>query len=205
EICARALKHLGYQPCLWQIRVVEAMLKRDGDVVCIAATGSGKTLTFWLLLLFNTAGIQLVVSPLNILGEQNVQQLAAMGLKGINITADTANADNFRIRAALYIDLEGKYCVVVTNVETLMQQDGGFSKLWKKAEFTRRLISIVWDEAHCISKWAGFRPEYKEVGRLRYLIPRDIPFVLPHMAERTLIRATAQNTWLDLPQKRPSI
>ncbi|KAJ6595501.1 P-loop containing nucleoside triphosphate hydrolase protein, partial [Mycena vulgaris] len=172
EIRARAIQHLGYQPCLWQIRVVEAILKRDGDIVCISATGSGKTLTFWLPLLFKPAGIQLVVSPLNILGEQNVTQLAAMGFKGINITADTANADNFRVRGT------GKYRVIVTNVETLMQQDGGFSKLWKKPEFTRRLISIVWDEAHCISKWAGFRPEYKEVGRLRYLIPRDIPFVI---------------------------
>ncbi|KAJ7732218.1 P-loop containing nucleoside triphosphate hydrolase protein [Mycena maculata] len=153
EIRARALKHLGYQPCLWQIRVVEAILKRDGDVVCIAATGSGKTLTFWLPLLFNSIGIQLVVSPLNILGEQNVQQLATMGLKGISITADTANTDNFR-------DIEeGKYCVVVTNVKTLMQQDGGFSKLWKKAEFTRRLIRT--------------RPT---APPLPY--PRDIPFVL---------------------------
>ncbi|KAJ7677684.1 P-loop containing nucleoside triphosphate hydrolase protein [Mycena polygramma] len=172
EIRAEAIRILGYQPCLWQIRVVEAILKRDGDVVCIAATGSGKTLTFWLPLLFRPTGIQLVISPLNILGEQNVKQLADMGLKGINITAETANADNFR-------DIEeGKYRVIVTNVETLMQQDGGFERLWKKPEFTRRLISIVWDEAHCVSKWAGFRPEYKEVGRLRYLIPRDIPFVL---------------------------
>jgi superfamily II DNA helicase RecQ len=39
-------------------------------------------------------------------------------------------------------------------------------------------VSIVWDEAHCVSKWAGFRPEYKEVGRLRFLVPRSIPFVI---------------------------
>jgi superfamily II DNA helicase RecQ len=73
---------------------------------------------------------------------------------------------------------DGKYRVIVTNVETLMQQDGGFDKLWKKPLFTSRLISIVWDEGHCISKWASFRPEYKEVGRLRFLIPRSIPFVI---------------------------
>ncbi|KAJ6526852.1 P-loop containing nucleoside triphosphate hydrolase protein [Mycena vulgaris] len=145
---AKAITLFGYQPCLWQIHVVEAILKRDGDV--------------------------LGISPLKILGEQNVKQLASMGLKGINITAETANADTFRAR-----DIEeGKYRVIVTNVETLMQLDGGFEKLWKKPEFTRRLISIVWDEGHCVSKWAGFRPGYKEVGRLRYLIPRDIPFVI---------------------------
>ncbi|KAJ6526893.1 hypothetical protein DFH09DRAFT_1328379 [Mycena vulgaris] len=134
---AKAITLLGYQPCLWQIHVVEAILKRDGDV--------------------------LGISPLKILGEQNVKQLASMGLKGINITAETANADNFRARVYSIIvasklitvhkqDIEdGKYRVIVTNVETLMQLDGGFEKLWKKPEFTRRLISIVWDEGHCVS------------------------------------------------------
>jgi superfamily II DNA/RNA helicase len=81
EIRAKSVKHLGYTPCLWQIKVVKAILKRDGDVVCIAATGSGKTLTFWLPLLFRTHGIQLVISPLNILGQQNVAQLAQMKIQ----------------------------------------------------------------------------------------------------------------------------
>ncbi|KAJ7306712.1 hypothetical protein DFH08DRAFT_652520, partial [Mycena albidolilacea] len=53
-IRAKAVEHLGYQPCYWQIKVVEAILKRDRDVVCISATGSGKTLTFWLPLLFKS-------------------------------------------------------------------------------------------------------------------------------------------------------
>ncbi|KAJ7179864.1 P-loop containing nucleoside triphosphate hydrolase protein [Mycena crocata] len=172
EIRARAVKHLGHQPCLWQIKVVEAILKRDGDVVCISATGSGKTLTFWLPLLFRPRGIQLVISPLNILGQQNVAQLAAMKINGITITAETATPKNFQ-------DIEeGKYSVVVTNVEMLMQQDGGFEKLWKKPDFTSRLISLVWDEGHCASTWAAFWPEYRQVSRLRYLIPRDIPFVI---------------------------
>ncbi|KAJ7767609.1 P-loop containing nucleoside triphosphate hydrolase protein [Mycena metata] len=154
QIRAKAIENLGYQPCLWQIKVVEAILKRDGDVVCISATGSGKTLTFWLPLLFRPQGIQLVISPLNILGQQNVAQLAAMKINGITITAETATYKNFQTIE------DGKYSVVVTNVETLMQQDGGFEKLWKKPDFTSRLISLVWDEGHCVSKWAGFRPEY---------------------------------------------
>ncbi|KAJ7766972.1 P-loop containing nucleoside triphosphate hydrolase protein [Mycena maculata] len=172
EIRTKAIAHLGYTPCLWQIKVVEAVLKRDGDVVCIAATGYGKTLTFWLPLLFRPNGIQLVISPLNILGQQNVAQLAAMKINGITITAETATYKNFQ-------DIEdGKYSVVVTNVETLMQQDGGFEKLWKKPAFVSRLISLVEDEGHCASTRATFRPEYKQVNRLRYLIPRDIPFVV---------------------------
>lgn len=59
-----------------------------------------------------------------------------------------------------------------------MQDHGGFDKLWDNEVFTSRLISVVWDEAHCISTWGKFRPEYKEAARLRYLIPKGIPFFL---------------------------
>ncbi|KAJ7254282.1 P-loop containing nucleoside triphosphate hydrolase protein [Mycena rebaudengoi] len=190
EIREKATTHFGYTPCLWQIQVVEAILKRDGDVVCISATGSGKTLTFWLPLLFRADGIQLVISPLNILGDQNVQELKEMNIEAIAITSETATFQNFQVSNSMSLlksnltscrvpDIEdGKYRAIITNVETLMQQDGGFEKLWKKPNFTSRLMSIVWDEGHCVSKWAGFRPEYKEAARLRFLIPRSIPFVI---------------------------
>ncbi|KAF8240039.1 hypothetical protein L208DRAFT_1235026 [Tricholoma matsutake] len=68
------------RPCLWQIRVVQALLKNDKDVASIWATGSGKTLTFWMPLLFMPEGIQIVVT-LNILGKQNVDTLAKVGIK----------------------------------------------------------------------------------------------------------------------------
>ena len=42
----------GLHPCMWQLKVVEAILKRNRDVISIAGTGMGKTLTFWMPLLF---------------------------------------------------------------------------------------------------------------------------------------------------------
>ena len=88
----------GYRPCLWQIRVVQALLKNDKDVVSISATGSGKTLTFWMPLVFVPDAIQIVVTPLNILGKQNVEMLANVGIKAISITAESATAENFQVR-----------------------------------------------------------------------------------------------------------
>ena len=77
-------------PCLWQLKVVEAILKQDRDIISIAGTGMGKTLTFWMTLLFRPKGsIQVIVTPLNILGKQNVDQLQKAGFKGIFISADT--------------------------------------------------------------------------------------------------------------------
>lgn len=71
---------------------------------------------------------------------------------------------------------ELKYRVVVTNIETFRKEGGGFDELWKKPDFTRRVISIVWDEGHSCSRWADIRPEYKYIERLRYMLPKTIPF-----------------------------
>ncbi|KAJ7231791.1 P-loop containing nucleoside triphosphate hydrolase protein [Mycena rebaudengoi] len=162
----------GYRPCLWQLKVVRAILKRDKDVASIAATGSGKTLTFWMPLLFIENGIQIVITPLNILGKQNVESLAKVGISTICITAETATEENFQAIA------EGRHRAIVTNIETLMKPDGGFSKLWNDKDFMSKVISVVWDEAQCISKWGDFRPEYKTAGTLRNFIPHDIPFYI---------------------------
>lgn len=64
-----------------------------------------------------------------------------------------------------------------TNVEILNEVGGHFDKLWKSHLFTDRVISLIWDEGHCISTWSGFR-EYKHVERLRYIIPSHIPFYI---------------------------
>ncbi|KZP14844.1 P-loop containing nucleoside triphosphate hydrolase protein [Athelia psychrophila] len=146
---------LGYRPCLWQIRVVEGLLKHDKDIIAVAATGSGKTLTFWMPLLFREDGIQIIITPINYLGKQNVDSLANMpeGIEAITVTAKNATKETFEV-------------------------GGHFDKLWKYDPFTSKVISIIWDEAHCVSKWGEFRPEYKTAGCLRWIIPRHIPFYI---------------------------
>lgn len=88
---------LGYEPCLWQLRVVETLLKRDKDVISIAETGAGKTLTFMLPLEFCQDGIIIIITPLNLLGKQNVQTLTKMNIQGIALSAETATLENFRV------------------------------------------------------------------------------------------------------------
>ncbi|KAH9831739.1 P-loop containing nucleoside triphosphate hydrolase protein [Rhodofomes roseus] len=171
EICATTLAKLSRDPCRWQARATQLVLERKNDLINIAPTGSGKTLTFWMPLLFREDGIQIVVTPLNILGTQNEQELASIGVRAIAIRAETATPQVFRDIA------EGKYRVIVVNPEELMKDGGGFERLWKNSSFTSKIISIVFDEAHCISIWKSFRPDYKNIHRLRYILP-NVPFVL---------------------------
>lgn len=57
-----------------------------------------------------------------------------------------------------------------------MKIGGGFERLLKDPGFVALISSIIFDEAHCISQWGSFRPEYSEIGRLRYQVPHT-PFV----------------------------
>ena len=88
----------GKLPCLWQLRVAEAILQRKKDVILTAATGAGKTLTFWLPLLAKPDSIQIVCAPLNILGTINVHALAEHGIRAITVTAENASPAIFRVR-----------------------------------------------------------------------------------------------------------
>lgn len=98
EIEAHAHKFFGYRPCKWQCEVVLAILARK-DTICIAPTGAGKTLTFWLPLRFRPDNIVVVIMPLNILGVQNRQKLEKLGISAIAIDEETATDVNITVRA----------------------------------------------------------------------------------------------------------
>ncbi|KAI0310478.1 P-loop containing nucleoside triphosphate hydrolase protein, partial [Amylostereum chailletii] len=193
EIRDKTQAVFGKRPCLWQLKVAEAILKGDKDITCIAGTGQGKTLTFWMPLLFEE-GIQIVVSPLNILGKQHVESLEKQGIHAIALKAETATAENYR-----KIE-DGVYRAIVVSPEELMKDGGEFESLLKKDTFTSRIISLVWDEAHCVSTWGDFRPEYKDARRLRYLLPPTIPFYLTSATLPSLILKDVH----DILQIRPS-
>ncbi|KAF8900872.1 P-loop containing nucleoside triphosphate hydrolase protein, partial [Gymnopilus junonius] len=109
---------LGKHPCWLQIQITLA-LHAGKDVVGCAKTGAGKTLSFWIPLLMALEEGQdkmtFVVTPLNLLGKQNVAELEKASLNGIAVSAKNANTQTFK-------DIEeGKYHVVIINPELLMR------------------------------------------------------------------------------------
>ncbi|KAH9839264.1 P-loop containing nucleoside triphosphate hydrolase protein [Rhodofomes roseus] len=167
--------------CLFQIKIACAIRQRQNDVVGIAATGSGKTLSFWIPLLMALEDKEdkcmIVVTPLNLLGQQNVDLLSKAGIGAIAVDGSNATNETFMDIAAV------KHRVIVMNPEILMQEGGHCEKLWKMPTFTSRLLYIVFDEGHCIQEWNAFREQYKYVGMLRHLIPNTVPF---YVASATL-------------------
>lgn len=68
-----------------------------------------------------------------------------------------------------------------------MKPNGPFERILRNPLFTMRVISIVIDEAHCLTEWGEFRPEYRELGRLRYVLPCRVPLLV---TSATLTKAT---------------
>ncbi|KAF9496577.1 hypothetical protein BDN71DRAFT_1389254, partial [Pleurotus eryngii] len=79
-------------PCLFQIQVAMAIYCDWKDVVACTPTGSGKTLSFWIPLIMVQADglkkLMIVVTPLNLLGQQNVDDLALVHIQAIAINSE---------------------------------------------------------------------------------------------------------------------
>ena len=188
EIRCLVEEKFNKRPCWLQIQIALA-LYAGKDVIACAATGAGKTLSFWIPLLMALEGGQdkmtIVVTPLNLLGKQNVKDLEKAGLTAIAVSGENASTETFKVSSRgtsrrekclpICQDVEdGKYNVVIINPELLMGSE--VETLWRKPMVTGRLLNLIFDEGHCISQWGKFRDEYRHVGLLRYLIPKRIPF-----------------------------
>jgi superfamily II DNA helicase RecQ len=86
----------GFHPYLWQIQVVHAILTGD-DVITIAPTGSGKSLTYWIPILYIKHGITVIVTLLKLLGGQFVDVLLSKGISAISITAANTTNELFEV------------------------------------------------------------------------------------------------------------
>lgn len=95
-----------------------------------------------------------------------------------------------------------------------MKHAGGFEKLLRKPEFVERVVNVVFDEAHCISTWAIFRPEYQALERLRHVILEEIPVAaasatLPHTVKedvmKTLHMQPEKTVHIARPTDRPDV
>jgi len=162
ELLSALKKHFGYD----QFRPLQREIMHDAlagrDLFVLMPTGGGKSLCFQLPALMRD-GLTIVVSPLIALMKDQVDGLQTSGIPAtyLNSTLDRAEAK------ARWRGLHrGQYRMLYVAPERLMLDTFLERALnWDIAQFAI-------DEAHCISEWGhDFRPEYRELKKLRKQLP----------------------------------
>src|SRR5216110_2023526 len=160
-------KHFGYD----EFRPLQEEIIRDAlagrDVFALMPTGGGKSLCFQLPALLRE-GLTIVVSPLISLMKDQVDALRTSGIAAtfLNSTLDRHEASE-RWRGLN----RGEYRLLYVAPERLMLET------FLESALNWNIAQIAIDEAHCISEWGhDFRPEYRELKKLRKHLP-DVPIM----------------------------
>ncbi len=205
---------------------MEAVLA-DRDSLVVLPTGGGKSLCFQAPAVVQ-GGLGLVVSPLISLMKDQVDALVGNGVPAGLYNSSLSGEEKASVAAGLR---RGEYRLLYVSPERLVGE-GSAAFLALLAAAGVRFVAV--DEAHCISQWGhDFRPEYRQLGKLRQLLPgisvhaftatatarvrRDIAaqlglvtplefvgsFDRPNLVYRALPRASLKRQLLDVLERRP--
>jgi ATP-dependent DNA helicase RecQ len=144
-----------------QERIVRSLLAGH-DTCVVMPTGGGKSLCYQLPAVVS-GGTAVVISPLIALMQDQATQLAQMGIPAAVLNSMLSDAEQSKVMSRA--------------------RDGAYRLLYVSPERVARADTMGWlqqvpvaffaiDEAHCISEWGHeFRPEYRQLSRLRTKFP----------------------------------
>ena len=135
------------------------------DSIVVLPTGGGKSLCFQAPAVVRS-GVALVVSPLISLMKDQVDTLVGNGVPAALFNSSLTSTEKSDVVAGLR---QGRYKLLYVSPERLVGE-GSESFLSMLSSMDVSFVAV--DEAHCISQWGhDFRPEYRQLGRLRQLLP----------------------------------
>jgi ATP-dependent DNA helicase RecQ len=154
--------HWGYEEFRPKQETVVRSILEGRDVAVVMPTGGGKSLCYQLPAVAS-GRTALVISPLISLMQDQVMQLADMGIPAAFLNSALPAGDQFVTMKAAR---DGAYRLLYLSPERLARND--------TVDWLRRvpLAFFAIDEAHCISEWGHeFRPEYRLLSRIRDEFP----------------------------------
>jgi ATP-dependent DNA helicase RecQ len=160
-------QYFGYTTFWEGQRLVIEQVLAGRDAFVLMPTGGGKSLTYQLPALL-LPGLTIVVSPLIALMQDQVERLRANGIPATFINSSLGlNERNAREYAAI----NGQLKLLYVAPERLLTDT--FLSLLDAVEERVGISLLAVDEAHCVSEWGhDFRPEYRQLGRLRVRHPQ---------------------------------
>ena len=157
----------------FQQEIVNRVINGE-DLFVLMPTGGGKSLCYQLPALHRN-GVAIVVSPLISLMKDQVDALVAAGVRAAAYNSSHSAAEARQTLARLH---DGQLDLLYIAPERLMSD--AFLERLRDIEIA--LFAI--DEAHCISQWGhDFRPEYRQLSRLRQTMPGPPIIALTATAE----------------------
>ena len=135
------------------------------DSLVVLPTGGGKSLCFQAPAVVRP-GLALVVSPLISLMKDQVDTLIGNGVPAGIYNSSLSASEKSAVLAGVRQD---RYRLLYVSPERLVGEGGDH---FLASLGPGRVSFIAIDEAHCISQWGhDFRPEYRQLGRLRERLP----------------------------------
>ena len=144
-----------------QERVVRSLLAGH-DTCVVMPTGGGKSLCYQLPAVVS-GRTAVVISPLIALMQDQAAQLAQMGIPAAVLNSSISEQQQSEVMQRAR---EGAYRLLYLSPERAARGD---TLAWLQ-QLDTAFFAI--DEAHCISEWGHeFRPEYRQLSRLRTRFP----------------------------------
>jgi ATP-dependent DNA helicase RecQ len=164
DFFARALKrYWGYDTFRPKQEEIVRNLSAGRDVCVVMPTGGGKSLCYQLPAVLAEDRTAVVISPLIALMQDQVEQLRQMGIPAVFLNSSVGESERSALKRRA---MAGEFRLMYVSPERVVMD--GTAEWLKQVPVSFFAI----DEAHCISEWGhDFRPEYRQLGKLRTLFP----------------------------------